>query len=146
MRTEKEKHRQKCGVSTLIYRNRLLSTAQHNRKRREKTSLSFKINAKTYSVCILLYIFTHAQTNRGGGRAGWGQRLGPCHGLWAITGDTIWVTYSGEKASKPTEGIKSLPPRMLSFQIRQLFFSSFQQEEVADKQGCLMHTVLEFLW
>lgn len=96
-------------------------------------------------MCVLLYIFTHAQTNRGEEEQG-GVRLGPCHGLWAITGDTIWVTYSGEKASKPTEGIKSLPPRMLSFQIRQLFFSSFQEEEeVADKQGCLMHTVLEFL-
>lgn len=116
-------------VSTLIYSNPLLSTTQYNRKRREETSLSifssFKIKAKTYSVCILLYIFTHAQTNRGEEEQG-RVRLGPCYWLWAITGDTIWVTYSGEKASKPTECIKSLPPRMLSFQIRQLFFSSFQ--------------------
>lgn len=73
-------------------------------------------------MCILLYIFTHAQTNRGDGREGGEEREEGrvcVVGLWAINGDTIWVTYNGEEASKPTEGIKSLPPRMRSFQIRQ---------------------------
>lgn len=96
----KWKHRQKdeCGlISTLIYRNLLLSTTQYYRKR-NATLLSNKIKLKTYSVCIFLYIFTHAQTNRGE-EVQDGVRLGLCRWLWAITRNTIWVTYSGEKAS-----------------------------------------------
>lgn len=50
--------RTSAGVSTLIYRDLLLSTTQYTKRKRVS---SFKI--KTYSVCILLYIFTHAQTN-----------------------------------------------------------------------------------
>lgn len=33
---------------------------------REETLCSFKITAETYSVCILLYIFTHTHTNKQG--------------------------------------------------------------------------------
>lgn len=116
--------RTSAGVSTLIYRSPLLSTTQYDRKEREETSFPLSKYRQKHTLCVLYctYLHTHKQTEGRTG-SGWVRVIR----LWAITGDTIWVTYSGEeKASKPTEGVKSLPPRMLSFQIRQLFFSSSQ--------------------
>lgn len=52
------------------------------------------------------YLHTHKQPRGGGaGRYGGWVRV---MGLWVITGDIIWVIYSGEEASKPTEGIKKI--------------------------------------
>lgn len=79
---------------------------------------TIRIKAKNI-LCVYFTVHIYTQT---GGRRG---NMGPCYGLWAINDDTIWITYSGEKASKPTEGIKSLPPRMPSFHTRRWFFSSF---------------------
>lgn len=87
-----------------------------------------------------MYLTVHIYTRTNKPRGGEGRREeGRVHvlGLWAINGDTIWVTYNGEEASKPTEGIKSLPPRMRSFQIRQLFFFSRRRSLINRVVSCI---------
>lgn len=80
-----------------IYRN--LPTYNTIRQEGKDDLLSFKPKVKTI-LCVFLYIFTHKQTKTRKG----GVRL--CHWLQAISGDTIWATYSGKKA--PTQLIKPL--------------------------------------
>lgn len=88
MRMKNRNKERRAG--TLIYRDPLLSTAQYNRKRCLNL-FPFQNKSKSHTLCVfLLYIFTHAQTNKPEGRES-GVMLGPRHGLWAITGDTIWV-------------------------------------------------------
>lgn len=76
------------------------------------------------------YLHTHKHTILKGGRAG----RGPRHGLWVITDDTYGLPIVERKHLSLQKVLKSLPPRMLSSQIGQLFFVSFQSEEVVDKR------------
>jgi len=113
-----------CRVFTCIYRHLPLSTTQFSRKIESRVislCLVFQKKKKKkkqkHTLCIL-HIFTLTSKLR----AGWGQ-VGAK--LWA-RGYNWWYKrgyFSEEKALSPTEGIRSLPSHMLSFQVRPPLFS-----------------------
>lgn len=89
-----------------LYTHLQRSTSVYNTIQQEEERVLFQNKSKKHTLCVFYctYLHTHKHTE---GRK---SRSGPCCGLWVITGDTIWDSYSGEKASKPTQSIKSLLP------------------------------------
>lgn len=55
-------------------------------------------------LCVFYFTYVHTHTNSWGEEEQGGMGMGSVS--WALTGDIIWVSYSGEKAHKPTDGIK----------------------------------------
>lgn len=77
--------------------------------------LSFKIKAQAYSVCTLLYIFTHTSANFWGTGIRGGQDR---FKKWSISGDT-WVSFNADAC----------------FPFKWDGCSSLCREDVADNQG-----------
>lgn len=90
------------------YLQKSASVYNTTQQEEEKSNAALLQNKIKNILCVYfpVHFYTHTNKQRAG-RAGRGQ-VGAMSLVMGYNGDTIWVTYSGEKASKPAEGIKAL--------------------------------------